>query len=239
MEAVYEFFVDLTAPTDWHQESPSRMLAHFPELSGREERLETREFVVDVHAKVEPGFTPRASAIQTRIRRWNSDGTRAVQCGSHMCAYNVLPPYGHFEHHLPMQTELVRAYLEEAKPQRMAWAGQRAINIIRLPVSGRAAEYFEIYPKLPERLARDHRPLAVQVQTAEFENGTSVVNLGLRGIEGDQAVYVLDVYARSSGAMPADVDKLIQWQQTAHSALSDSFELSITDLSRHLFGDAT
>lgn len=235
-EAIYEFFADPSGTNQWSEESFARLAMLIRDFDAKEERLIDRDLIVNVQPSPNLGFNQQVSEPRVRLRRWNAEGTRAVQYGAHMCAYHVLPPYGHFEHHIPMIRNLLDNYLSRAQPERMAWTGQRAINIVRLPVAGPpAANYFEIYPKLPEALARIHSPLAVQVQTAEFENGSAVVNLALRLVEDGHAVYILDVYARSKDPMPANVDDLLAWQQRAHEALSASFELSITDDSRALF----
>lgn len=236
VEAIYEFFADVSVPTSWSDTSLENLATEFSDFGSREEKLADQDLILGVNGSNTGSLAPQVSPPRFRVRRWNHDGTRAVQYGKYMCAYNVLPPYGHFKDHVPTIERILKAYLLQACPERMAWAGQRAINIIRLPVeNARADEYFEIYPRLPETLARSHAPLAVQVQTEEFSDGTAVVNLGLQAIENGHATYVLDVYARSKGAIPVDLNGLLLWQRNAHEALSNSFELSITDLSRKLF----
>jgi uncharacterized protein (TIGR04255 family) len=129
--------------------------------------------------------------------------------------------------------DVLRAYLEEARPQRIGWIGQRYINLIKIPATEiDVVKYFEIYPRLPAPLSGGHRPIAIQVQTLDFKNGSVTVNLTFQGIQEQDAHYVLDVYARSSSDVPVDAEALLRWHEAAHVAVSDSFELSVSDKSR-------
>lgn len=111
---------------------------------------------------------------RTRIRRWDQAKQKAVQFGSHMCAFNVLgPAYTRFEDQLDTIKRVVQAYLEEARPSKIEWIGQRFINAIELPIEiSNISTYFPIYPQLPLSL-NVHRPLALQIQTSNTNGNVS------------------------------------------------------------------
>ena len=166
---------------------------------------------------------------------WNAERSRAVQFGSEMCTYNVRKPYGAFEDHLPVTKDILAAYIDVMKPRGIGWVGQRYVNLIALPPTLAPSSFFEIYPRLPAGFLDEHRPCAVQVETAKFDHGTVVANLGLLVLEPTRALYTLDIYARSTAEVPLDVDAIVRWQQTAHVEVVNSFELTITSEARALF----
>lgn len=231
VEAIFELFADSEQDATWTHDTLPKLTALFPDFTSHEEQL--RDFGIGI--EVEPnGSIKRTTHLpRERVRRWDASRQQAVQFGPHMCAHNVLgSAYQHCPNHLPVVARTVRAYLDVVKPAKLAWIGQRYINAIEIPITDDdVASYFEIYPKLPRGLV-GHRPIAIQLQTIEVKNGLVLVNLSLQDTDTDHATYVLDVYARSSGAVPLDADGILHWQEEAHKGVSDSFELSISDRSR-------
>ena len=120
-------------------------------------------------------------------------------------------------------------------PEKLAWVGQRYLNFVRLPPDSAPSQYFEMYPHLPAERPAAHRPFAVQVETAIFEQGSTVVNLALQEFTPEAAVYTIDIYARSDQSVPLDIEKLVAWQVRAHESIGKSFELTITKQARTLF----
>lgn len=232
-EAIFEIVVEPREGAKWDDSLAERLLQRFPSYE-QEERAELIDYVVELGPKgqVQQRSHPRGE----RIRRWNSDRTRLIQFGPTLCAHNVLSAYETFDAHLPQARDLFEAYLTEWKPLHVKRIGQRYLNTIRLPTSAESgADYFEIYPTLPSQIRVDHPSLAVQVETVRFENGITVINLSFKGVDDGHPVYLLDIYARSKDSVPSQVDGIIAWQRQAHQAVTDSFELSITDKSRELF----
>jgi uncharacterized protein (TIGR04255 family) len=230
-EAIFELFVPPSAP--WSPTQAEELAKRLPTYAGKREDLED----FNVFLRLGPGkaVAQGVDAGARRTRLWNTEQTRAVQFGAEMCTHNVRRPYGHFEDHLDAIRQLFEAYLDVMKPQQLGWVGQRYLNIVKLPPDSSPSEYFEMYPHLPAELPPAHRPFAVQVETASFEQGNVVVNLGLLEVRPDAAVYTIDVYARSSGDVVCSVDDLMAWQQQAHVGIVKSFELTITGKARTLF----
>jgi uncharacterized protein (TIGR04255 family) len=231
VEAVFELFTQPEAWTSWGAGSFAHIATALPEYAFHEEHI--RDIGIRLQL-VESSLQPTAHQPQERVRRWNATRQKAVQFGSHMCAHNVLSSaYTHFDDHKATIADVMRCFLDEAKPERLGWIGQRYINSINIPADDReVAKYFEIYPQLPASLAGGHRQLAVQIQTVEFKNGVAMVNLSLQKLDDVDATYLLDIYARSSGDVPADVDALLRWQADAHEAVWASFQLSVSEKSK-------
>jgi len=230
-EAIFELFVPPTGP--WSAEQGEKLAKLLPAYSGKSESLEELNvfFRLGPGKSVAQGVDPGAR----RLRLWNPEQTRAVQLGAEMCTHNVRRPYGHFEHHVDAIKQLYAAYLEVMRPQQLGWVGQRYLNIVKLPPDSAPSAYFQMYPHLPPELPQAHRPFAVQVETASFEHGTTVVNLALLEFTPEAAVYTIDIYARSDDTVPLDLEHLIAWQIRAHASIGKSFELTITNEARKLF----
>lgn len=236
IEAVFELFIDGTG-SDWSPRSFERARKHFLDFSGQEERLEP----YNIQMRVGPGknFSHDFQAAPQRLRWWDTARQRAVQFGSNMCAYNVLPQaYGHFDDHLDTLRAVFSFFLEEARPSSVTWIGQRYINLIKVPAGADdVSVYFDIYPRFPAPLNLGHRPFSLQAQVVDFEQGNVQIGLHLQELARETANYVLDVYARSNGPVASATNDLVDWQRIAHKRVSETFELCISNRSRdELFG---
>lgn len=231
-EAIFELFVDSNAVTQWSPDSETRVFSQLPDYAYHQEELQDFGLMFEVgpDGPIAKPFGPRG-----RIRRWDERKQRAVQFGPNMCAYNILgAAYSAFENHIDAVAEVVRCYLDEAKPTKIGWVGQRYVNSVSVP-DVEVSEYFSIYPKLPGSLS-GHRPFALQVQVAEARNATVVVNLSLEKADGGpDATYMLDIYARSVNEAPNDVDALRAWHVSTHQAVRRTFEITISERLRALF----
>jgi hypothetical protein len=73
--------------------------------------------------------------------------------------------------------------------------------------------------------------MRLEVETASSADVAVTVTLARAG-EGDGVLYVLEVAARATRALPADTSALVEWHNRAHHACDDSFEAAITDETR-------
>ena len=162
-----------------------------------------------------------------RLCRWNDDGTRAIQLADNLCAFNVFPPYGHFEDHLPGLDKVINAYLNEAEHAHVDVIGQHYINVFRLGPEESAAELFTFFPPMPAPLV-GHVPIRLELEMGAFQNGVTTVRLSLDARDGDVARYILEVDARSRRPLPPDPESILQWHHIAHDSINRTFELSIT-----------
>ena len=174
-----------------------------------------------------PGVANRAVRVVER----SSDGTRAVQWGPGACAYNVYPPYGHYEDHVPTFERLFAEFLAEEQPYTIGGAEQRYVNELWLSRADRPSELFTFYPPLGNALEMRHVPLRLEVETESVGDVAVTVTLSRAG-EGDGVLYVLEVAARATRGLPPDAQALVEWQNRAHQACDESFEAAITDETR-------
>jgi uncharacterized protein (TIGR04255 family) len=237
VESIFELFAGDDGIGSWTAASVAAGRLAFPTFQFHEEKI--RDVGISLHIK-DAALEPKPLSPRERVRWWDEARGRAVQFGAHMCAHNVLSSaYTHFDDHKPVIADVTRFYLDNVRPKKIEWVGQRYINSIKLPKDeSNVAQYFEIYPQLPALLAGGHRPLAVQLQTVDFKLGTAMVNLSLQSVNERDATYTLDIYARSTGEIPLDVDALLRWQVLAHEAVYDSFQYSVSQKSKtDLFGE--
>jgi uncharacterized protein (TIGR04255 family) len=215
------------APT-WADEAYARFASRFKGFAAREERL-----AIDAPlARTGAAACPPADGAPHRVWRINAEGHRAAQWGPGVVAYNVLPPYGHFEDHVPSWTNLVEVFLTEQRPASLDWAEQRYVNEFTLARAERPGDFFVFYPSLPDERDRRHSLTRLDLEAAEFDGGSVSVSL-LRVAADPEAVrYQLVVVATSQTGIAADVDDVIRWHNVSHHAINDAFERVITNETR-------
>jgi uncharacterized protein (TIGR04255 family) len=226
----------------------------FASQAAEESRIESvREEMASLYGGQADEINPDAMAVElgpqgagvrfrrdpARYRYRTPDGTRLVQVASNMAAFNIFPPYSHYEEFLPEMEGFFGRWLEAIEPASLSQIGQRYINKVRLPLDASPADFFAAYPTIPPHLG--HPPFAMQIQFAELSSGAVLVNLGLQTSEEGRAVYLLDIYARSSPEIPieAEWDAIQSWFDESHEAIGDAFEGLLTRKTRELFGERT
>jgi uncharacterized protein (TIGR04255 family) len=223
-----------TGAPPWSAEAYARLASRFKGFAARQELLAIDAPLARHGAPPQP---PRDDAAPHRVWRLNHEGHRAVQWGPGVLAYNVLPPYGHFEDHLPSWSNLVEAFLVEhgaASPEgnRLGWAEQRYVNEFTLARAERPGEFFVFYPPLPEDRARSHAVTRMDIEAAEFDGGTVQVSLLRTAADAEAVRYQLVVVAASKAGVAADLDAVMRWHNVAHHAINEAFERVITNETR-------
>ena len=212
----------------WPDATYQRLASRFKGFASREERL-----VLDAPlARTGADPAPAAPGQPYRVWRLNQDGHRAVQWGPGVVAYNVLPPYGHFEDHLPSWSNLVEAFLGEERPIALAWAEQRYVNEFTLARAERPADFFVFYPPLPDDRERRHALSRLDLDAADFDGGTVGVSLIRIASDPDAVRYQLVVVAASRTGLDADLDEVMRWHNVSHHAINEAFERVITNETR-------
>jgi uncharacterized protein (TIGR04255 family) len=222
-EAVLAIGHDGAAP--WLPETYDRLASRFKGFT-HEERLSLDAPL----ARQGAAPSPPADGEPYRIWRLNHEGHRAAQWGPGLVAYNVLPPYGHFEDHLPHWNNLVEAFLAEDRPPVLSWAEQRYVNEFTLARAERPVDFFIFYPSLPED--RRHAMTRLDVEAAEFDRGIVDVSLLRTAADADAVRYQLVVVASSHAGLAADLDDVMRWHNVAHHAVNEAFERVITNETR-------
>jgi uncharacterized protein (TIGR04255 family) len=181
-----------------------------------------------------PGPTPQPTVVNEahRVRLWTRDRGELIQFSRSMCAFNVLGNYSSFDAHVRKVDEFYRAFLGEAQPTALSWASQHYINKIQIPESEQPGTFFSYYPNMPLAAGRQ---FSLQAATEMFDKGEVVLNLSYRGTEGGQAIFFLEILARSQPDVAPTAEALIEWQSKAHAAVSRSFEAALTEKCRQRF----
>jgi uncharacterized protein (TIGR04255 family) len=225
-EAVLAIGHDAAPP--WSADAYSRFASRFKGFGAREDRLAVDAPLARQGA--EP--CPPGHDAPYRVWRLNAEGHRAAQWGPGVVAYNVLPPYGHFEDHLPSWTNLVEVFLGEERPPMLHWAEQRYVNEFTLARAERPGDFFVFYPTLPDDRERRHSLTRLDLDAAEFEGGAVQVSLLRIAADPDAVRYQLVVVASSHTGLGADVDEVVRWHNVSHHAINDAFERVITGETR-------
>jgi uncharacterized protein (TIGR04255 family) len=229
VEAIVEFAPDgATLPS----EGAERVLAAFADYTGRREDFRP----VGAHFDMASGqITPLEAT--PRVRQWNQHGTRMVQFGADLCAFNALPPYTTFQDYVPDMNRLVTAYEQEVGAARTSFLGQRYLNRIAIPNED-PARYFTLFPH-GEQADRRPRPFSIQmeIETLAF-GGNLMLTLAYQGATGESHQYLLDLYARvgENPPIPFRWTDMSAWQQAAHEAIENAFEAPLTDRCREMLG---
>lgn len=224
VEVVFDIHAAPEQERPWSDEQQARMVARMVGFQTHESLALDASLV---RLDAEPG-TPPPNQSGERACRWNSDHNRAVQFGAGVCAYNVAPPYGHYEDHLPPFRRLLTHYLAISGLGPTVFAGQRYINRFHLHRDDRPTDLFCFYPPLPERFMAQHVPLSLKLETAAFRGGATTVELTRREDKGGEFVYVVEVYSRATEPIAAEADAILAWHQVAHVGINESFEMAIT-----------
>jgi uncharacterized protein (TIGR04255 family) len=225
-EAVLAVGHDTVRP--WADGEYDRLASRFKGFAAREERLALDAPLARHGAPPAPPHDGQPH----RIWRINQEGHRAAQWGPGVVAYNVMPPYGHFEDHLPSWSNLVEAYLGEAQPPHLSWAEQRYVNEFTLARAERPNEFFVFYPPLPDDRDRRHSLTRLDVDAAQFDGGAVSVSLLRTAADTDAVRYQLVVIASSRSRLAADLDDVMRWHNIAHHAINEAFERVITNETR-------
>ena len=236
VEAVYDCFAEPSAVE--LDALAKNFFEKFPEYSGTSEAWQS----VGASIAFRGGEVSAAPApTQFGVRRWNSNRSRAVLLAPGVLAMNVVPPYGHLEDHLPHLRDLLAAYIELARPRRIAWLGQRYINHVTIEFAERLApgRLFTLAPALPEPRALMHPGMTVQIEAARTDATSALTTLALSAKTTSAAIYTLDIYGRTSGQVPSSAQDIVDWHLATHEIIIDAFLSSITDEARKRFKERT
>jgi uncharacterized protein (TIGR04255 family) len=230
-EAVFECFVH---PGDWSPEVNERLVRRFSDRYTQSP--EAIRGLIGVQIKVTPIGAETIQHVADRIRVRNSDNTRLIQFGRDMVAFNALPPYDAYPVYMPAFREIFDAFIEEARPARLQFLGQRYINRISLPEDADPANYFTHYPKLDS--GRKHRQFTQQFEASTLSSGALMIALGFEGVHDGRPRYVVDLYARSADDPPLALtwDAVAEWNNNAHQALFAAFDTNLTTTGQAYLG---
>jgi uncharacterized protein (TIGR04255 family) len=194
-----------------------------------------------IEVQILPGQTQtRQFTPEPRVRFSREDESRLVQVARDLLVVNQLRPYTHFEDWRAVVHATLRLYRELAAPVGIARLAVRYINLI--PVSSasiRMKDFFRIYATIPEELGGDHGPFLLHlVMLPVCRNHQLTITLGTNPAASAEAPSILlDLYDVVSLAGRDAFTELQRLLDEAHANIVHTFENTITDAARTLFGE--
>jgi uncharacterized protein (TIGR04255 family) len=199
-----------------------------------------------VEVKVAQGQAETRQLIgEPRMRFAREDDSRLVQLARDLLVVNqvVTPscPYPHYEEWREVVHTALDVYRGLAAPTGIDRIGVRYINRVCVPgVFIRLEEYFRIYPQIPEELGGVHGPFMLQLAMPVPQNHQLMLTFGATPAgQPDTLGFLLDLYyvvALGGRDVFVEVRRLLD---EVHARIVHTFENTITDASRKLFGEIT
>lgn len=196
--------------------------------------------LVGVEVQVGPGgagVLPLAS--ETRMRFARDDNSRLVQLDRDLLVVNQLLPYPHYEEWRDVVHNTLDVYSRLTNPAGIHRLGVRYINRVNLPGSIiRMEDYFRVYPQLPPELGDTHGIFLLQLLTLPLCSGHQLtLTLGISPPDQPNTTSVLlDLYDVVQLGGQDDFPRVRRLLDEAHVNIVHTFENTITDTSRTLFG---
>lgn len=162
------------------------------------------------------------------------DGLASVQLSRRLLAISQFAPYPTWSTLHPMIAHVIESYRMIGKPDGIERIGLRYINRIDLPPdTGGLRTYFSVYPH-HTHLGRVPRESHLQLMFP-FAAGRDMLTLALFAQDTTtHSTVVLDLDYAVGTANTVSMDTAMTWIDTAHDAIEQIFEESITDALRTL-----
>jgi uncharacterized protein (TIGR04255 family) len=201
---------------------------------------------VDLVVQVGPGRTEtRPLTIEPRMRFARDDNSRLVQLTRDLLVINQLLPYPHYEEWREVVHSTIDVYRRLATPTGINRLGVRYINRINVPFRGgrpiRMEDYFRVYPQIPQELGDAHGPFMLQLLMIPVCAGHQLtLTLAIGPPEQPASMSALldlyDVVLLGGRDAFGEIRRLLD---EAHANIVHTFENTITEGSRSLFGEIT
>lgn len=186
-----------------------------------------------IYEKVQAQFLERREEKFPTLQFRRSDGAALLQAAPNLLAVNQLKPYPTWPQFKQMILEAYSIYLEIAHPTGIERIGLRYINQIEIP--GTKIEITRFLHGCPESYIKLFLSTEFPFE-AEGENLLMILAHAPHH-EDDFTRFFLDFdYGTPAltSMTPAELDQILE---RAHSRIEQTFEASITDESRRLFGE--
>lgn len=236
IEASCEFQFELDAPWDKGIEDFLYEQAHaaFPEWH--------QVVQMNTNITTTPETTEPQSETSPLIQFLRDDEKAIIQAGPHTLAVSHLKPYPSWSEFLALIDRAFKTYSETVNPSRIDSIKLNYIN--RIEIIGediRLGDYFEFSPFVGKRMPQSFGAFIVGIQIP-FENERDILRLQSRNITVEQphlAVIVLELSYVLMKPEEVALDDIIEWLDSAHSRIEETFEACITDQLRHIFEEVT
>jgi uncharacterized protein (TIGR04255 family) len=200
-----------------------------------------------LEVNMSPGqASARLSQGEPRFQFLNPDESQMTQLAPGLLVFNQVRtnpqvPYPRFERWRPIALEMLNLYREIAQPAGVDRLGVRYINRLIIPRPSMLMEdYFTVYPQVPDTLNSRHGPFLMNMElAAPHEEHQLLFTLGSTPSEQPGTMsYLLDLYNILPLGPSDSFETLPQRLDEAHDNIVTTFEYTITDTTRTLFGEA-
>jgi len=180
--------------------------------------------------------------IEQRVRFTRTDGSRLIQLARDLLVVNQLLPYPHYEEWREVVHTTLDLYTKVAAPSGIVRVGVRYINRVHVPGARiRVEDYFRVYPEIPEELGGTHGPFMLQLRMQPVcPHHELTLTIGTAPPESPSVMsYLLDIYDIVPLKDTNAFGQLSHLLDEAHANIVHTFEYTITEKARSLFGEAT
>ena len=165
------------------------------------------------------------------------DSNTLIQVGQNLLTINQLAPYSSWQEFLLSIEEGLQAYLEAAHPKSIQRVALQYLNRIEFEQKVQLEDYLNFYPFVGEGLPQEFGAFVVGVQLP-YENSRDLLNLQLAtpNTEAPNTVaMILDLNYMLARLGEIELDSVLEWVNTAHKHIEETFEACITDRLRQRF----
>lgn len=196
---------------------------------------------VGIEVQLSPAQTEtRPLPVEPRMRFGRHDNSRLLQLARDLLVINQLLPYPRYEDWREEVHRGLGMYRELAAPGGINRIGVRYINRINVPNPPiRMEDYFRVYPQIPPELSDAHGPFMLQVAMIPICAGHQLtVALGMSPPERPGTMsFLLDLYDLLLLGGRDAFGEMRRLLDEAHTNIVHTFENTITDTTRSLFGE--
>ena len=174
------------------------------------------------------------------VRFLDKDEKTLFQLGQNLLTVNHLKPYSSWEEFSLIIENVLKKYLETAKPEKLRHVAVRYINRIEVPKANFNLEaLFRFRPLIPTDLQKSIEAFFIGVNLpCEDVKDILRIQLGTASSEtSDIIVLIFEIIY--TFAQPGDIPlgDILQRVDVAHRNIEDAFEFCLTDELRQTFGE--
>lgn len=190
-------------------------------------------------------FTSNSKRLQQQVRLNERalflavDGKAFIQVGPRLLAVNCLKPYPTWEVFKPRIQDAFRALTDVVETKGLQRIGLRYVN--RIEILGRSinlGDYFEFRPFLGQSLPQKDMTGFLLGCILSFADGRDACKLQLTNAapeKTDNVSFVLDLDYFVNEPRAVSENEALEWVESAHQRVDETFEGCITDKLRELF----
>jgi uncharacterized protein (TIGR04255 family) len=168
----------------------------------------------------------------------NKDNDTIVQLSNRLFTVNKLPIYTGWESYFDIIQQAYNVFREVLPEVNIDKIGLKAINKIDIQKHhlDEVKKYFNYYPTLPKNIGKNTSSIEMVVETPIQEN-EEILALRLQTIKKEpdyEAPVLFQYYVLRIANIPEDI---LEWASNAHGLIRDTFDKSLTSLSKEKFDE--